>query len=68
LLPIKPERRQCLLIGDTLEDDQMVQGLDFELIHKVAFAGHNDAHFEERFDLVLGKDAGYEQISALISS
>jgi len=68
LLAARPERRQCLLIGDTLEDDQMVQGLEFELVHKVAFAGHNDSHFEERFDLVLEKNAGYEQISALLNS
>lgn len=65
LLDAKPARRQCLLIGDSLDDAQMSEGLDFDLIHKVAFASHNQEHFARNFDLVLPVDGGYGEVIGL---
>lgn len=66
LLESKPSRRQCLLIGDTLEDANMVKGIDFDLVYKVAFSDHNQDHFQEKFDLVLPKTGSYQPIIDLL--
>lgn len=62
LIEQKPKQRQCLVIGDTLEDTNMVRGLNFDLTYKVGFSGSNLEHFAEKFDLVLPKDGGFESI------
>lgn len=67
LLVQRPVQRQCLLLGDTLEDVNMIRGLDFDSTYKVAFSSHNLEHFAEKFDLVLPKDGSFEEISDLIS-
>lgn len=67
LLQQKPDRRQCLLIGDTLEDANMVRGVDFDSIYKVAFSDHNQNHFQEKFDLVLPKNGSYQPIIDLLA-
>lgn len=67
ILSLRPAQRQCLLLGDTLEDVRMVEGLDFDLVHKVAFSSHNLEHFQEKFDLVLPVDASYRQVIELFA-
>lgn len=66
LLDQKPSRRQCLLIGDTLEDANMVRGVDFDLVYKVAFSDHNQDHFQDKFNLVLPKNGSYQPIIELL--
>lgn len=66
LIAEKPERRQCLLIGDSLDDVKMIKGLDFDLVYKVGFDTVNKAYFEQLFDLVLPVDGSYEKIIALL--
>ena len=68
LLSQKPKQRQCLLLGDTLEDTQMVTGLDFDSIYKVAFGSYHEAHFQEKFDLVLPLDGGYGPVLELFQA
>lgn len=67
LVTARPERRQCLLLGDTLEDVQMAAGLDFDLLYTVAFSSHNLEHFQEKFDLVLPVDASYQRVIDLFA-
>ena len=62
LLDANPERRQCLLIGDGLDDVKMVEGINFDFTYKVAFSSHNSEHFGKAFDLVLPVDGSYGQI------
>lgn len=66
LLDAIPERRQCLLIGDGIDDVKMVRGIDFDFTYKVAFSSENLKHFQESFDLVLPVDGSYEQIISLL--
>ncbi len=62
LISVKPDRRQCLLIGDSLDDAKMVNNIDFDLVYKVGFETANKVYFEQIFDLVLPVDGSYEKI------
>ncbi|MFH0750010.1 MAG: hypothetical protein V1917_03825 [Candidatus Gottesmanbacteria bacterium] len=60
-----PPQRQCLLIGDSIDDVRMVEGINFESVYKVAFGDVDAIEFKKRFDLVLPIDAGYQPIHSL---
>ncbi len=62
-----PSRRHCLLIGDSLDDRKMSEGIDFESVYAVAFGNHQPENFKPLFDLVLPIDGGYQEISRLLS-
>lgn len=66
LLNAIPDRRQCLLIGDGLDDIKMVRGIDFDFTYKVAFSRDNLEHFKKAFDLVLPIDGSYKKIIDLL--
>jgi HAD superfamily hydrolase (TIGR01544 family) len=61
-----PLRRQCLLIGDSLDDMRMSEGIDFAEVIKVAFADEAAApKFAELFDIVLPLEGGFKEIREL---
>lgn len=62
LIKKTPHRRQCLVLGDGLDDVKMVRGIDFDFIYKVAFSSSNLEHFKQAFDLVLPVDGSYEPV------
>lgn len=61
-----PSRRDCLLIGDSLDDRKMSDGIDFETVYAVAFGNHQPENFQPLFDLVLPIDGGYQPILQLL--
>lgn len=61
-----PSRRHCLLIGDSLDDRKMSEGIDFESVYAVAFGNHQPENFKPLFDLVLPIDGGYQEILNLL--
>lgn len=63
-----PKQRQCILIGDGLEDIRMTEGLDFETVYTVAFGDTQNTAFRERFTLVIPIDGGFEPVLALFKS
>lgn len=65
LITETPKQQHCLLIGDSLDDTQMTDGLRFETVYKVAFGDTGSPDFQKRFDLVLPIDAGYQSITEL---
>lgn len=67
LLSETPERRQCLLIGDGLDDIKMIEGINFDSTYKVAFGSYNLEHFKQLFDLVLPIDGSYGPIIDLLN-
>jgi 5'-nucleotidase len=67
LLTAVPDRRHCLLIGDSLDDKKMTTGIDFDSVYKVAFSSHNLEHFAKDFDLVLPVDGSFEKIIDLLN-
>ena len=61
-----PSRRQCLVIGDSLDDRKMSDGIDFDSVYAVAFGNHQPENFKPLFDLVLPIDGGYQEILNLL--
>jgi phosphoserine phosphatase len=68
LIEQNPVRRNCLLIGDNLEDLKMAQGIAFDQVYKVGFSTADlTAHFQKEFDLVLPAIGGnYQQVIDLL--
>ncbi len=57
-----PERKHCLLFGDSLDDAQMADGIDFEKVTKVVFADSAAPKFSDLFDVVLPLEGGFQDV------
>lgn len=68
ILKSKLNRKQCLVLGDSLDDVRMVEGLHFNQTLKVAFADPHTAGFKQLFDLILPLNSGYQPILDLFLS
>ncbi|MFZ5392088.1 MAG: hypothetical protein ACOZAR_02730 [Patescibacteria group bacterium] len=64
------DRKNILLLGDTLDDAQMADSLDFENIIRIGFLNEdvekNLASYKEIFDLVLSVDLDMSEINKLL--
>lgn len=58
-------KQHCLIVGDSLDDAQMADGLSFDTLHKVVFAEKNLDEFQRRFDEVLDINADFSRIIEL---
>lgn len=65
LIVANPDRSTCLLLGDTLDDLRMSEGINFSQVYSVAFAEADHGYFEQRFSQVLPLDGGYEPVLKL---
>ncbi len=57
-----PERKHCLLFGDSLDDAQMADGIEFEKVTKVVFADSTAPKFSDLFDVVLPLEGGFQDV------
>ncbi len=62
LIMATPTRTDCLLLGDTLDDLRMSEGINFQRVYSVAFAAADHGYFEKLFTQVLPLDGGYQPI------
>jgi len=64
------DRRNVLLLGDSLDDVGMVEGFDYKNMLKIGFLNENVeenlANFKETFDVVLTGDPGMDFINNLL--
>ncbi len=65
------DRKNILLLGDTLDDAKMANSLNFENIIKIGWLNEdvekNLDCYKEVFDLVLSVDSGMQKVNELLS-
>ena len=64
------DRKNIVLLGDTLDDAEMAESLNSENIIKIGFLNEdmekNQARYKKIFDLVLSVDSGMEEVNELL--
>jgi len=72
-LPIYDEikdRKNILLLGDSLGDPHMADGFDYQNIIKIWFLNHdtpeNRKHFQEKFDLIILDDGPMDEVNEIL--
>ena len=64
------EKKNIILLGDSLGDAHMADGFEYENIIKIWFLNHdtpeNREKFEEKFDLIILNDGPMDEINALL--
>lgn len=64
------ERKNILLIGDSLGDVHMADGFDYENIIKIWFLNNdtpgNRVHFQEKFDMVIVGDGSMDEVNLIL--
>jgi 2-hydroxy-3-keto-5-methylthiopentenyl-1-phosphate phosphatase len=62
-----PQTSTCLLIGDSLDDIKMYEGLSFKKRYSVAFANQDQPGFSNVFDQILPLESGFAPIHKLFT-
>ena len=63
------KRPNCILLGDTLYDATMADGMEHEAILKIGFLNGNKAekeNFSKVYDLLVEEDVGMDGVNELI--
>ena len=64
----KNSKKECLLLGDSLDDVNMADGLCFDKLLKIAFTDKDHAIYNQVYDLVLDYHADFSLILNLFQS
>ena len=63
-------RKNVLLLGDTLEDVGMIEGFDYANLIKIGFLNENVkdnlAHYKKKYDIIILNDSSIEYVNELI--
>ena len=64
------DRKNIILLGDSLEDVGMAEGFDYDALIKIGFLNENKdellPYYKERYDVVLTDDADMEFVNGLL--
>lgn len=64
------DRKNVILLGDSLEDVGMAEGFDYENLIKIGFLNENKEemlpYFKERYDVILADDASMNFVNGLL--
>lgn len=64
------DRKNVILLGDSLEDVGMAEGFDYENLIKIGFLNENKEemlpYFKERYDVILADDASMSFVNGLL--
>ncbi|NOQ38575.1 hypothetical protein GQ472_06845, partial [archaeon] len=64
------DRKNVILLGDSIEDIKMVKGIDYDNIIKIGFLNENQEKsleaYKRNFDVVILNDSGMGYVNSLL--